>query len=484
MERLTFDEFFQTVPPEVEVETIRQEWLALTQQGGAKDLAAYCLAERHLPLPVWARRPFTESGDEAWQTLREDVPTIDPQRAFCVYIHIPFCPERCHFCDCYSFRLASHRERHVDGYLELLAREMDLWSQLGTLARRPVSTVHLGGGTPTFLDPESFQHLVGDLRTRFALDQPVGSGQDPDARSNSSWATEWALESTASELSPQMLACLDSLGFTRLHVGVQSLQDEVRQRLNRRTTARTVLDIIEKAVERGWIVSVDLIYGLPGQTLNGLLNDIRALVAAGVNGFSLYELQLSSRNRKFAQRYGLVERDRQINYFLAQSAGRFLAALGYRKTLFNHFADDRDTNLYFTFPARGEDCLALGTIADGSFGDYHYRHPEYALYCKGVGDVPGLQGGLRRTPLENYLQPLTIALLAGCVPPELFADPVSRSLLSTWQGLRLLGSDPLGGDLHLTGNGSWLVGNMISQMIDRYRQSESRGYLPWSAPVG
>jgi coproporphyrinogen III oxidase-like Fe-S oxidoreductase len=449
-----FAQFFERnpLPPEVDGEAIRQEWLALRPP--------YDIADRHLPLPVWARRPFTESGPQAWQTLRRDVPTIDPERAFCVYIHIPFCPEHCHFCDCYAFRLASHRKQHINGYLHLLAQEMYLWSRLGTLATRPVSTVHLGGGTPTFLDVESLARLV-DLCRKFFATNPT---------------TEWALESTAAELSPQMLYGLDELGFARLHVGVQSLQDNVRKALNRRLGAASVLKTISRAIETGWIVSVDLIYGLPGQTLNSLLNDIRLLAAAGVNGFSLYELQMSSRNRKFAQQHGLDRRDRQINYFLVQAACRLLVALGYRKTLFNHFADDRDTNLYFTFPERGEDCLALGTTADGSFGDYHYRHPEYAAYGRSVDrEFPGLQGGLRRTEVENCIQPLTTALLAGRVPlclfqycngPEFYGlGPTSRSLLDRWQELALLSKKPHSDHFCLTGNGSWFVGNMISELI-------------------
>ncbi|MGD2206567.1 MAG: radical SAM protein [Anaerolineae bacterium] len=436
-------EILDSAPPEVNVAGVRQEWLALRPR--------YHIADRHLPLPVWARRPFTESGPEAWQTLCRDVPVIDAGRAFCIYIHIPFCPERCHFCDCYSFRLASHQERHIKGYLDLLTQEVRRWSQLGTLADRPVSTVHLGGGTPTFLDVESLAGLVGLCREHLA------AGLD----------TEWALESTAAELSPEMLTGLDGLGFTRLHVGVQSLQDGVRQALNRRLKAAAVLETINQAVEMGWIVSVDLIYGLPGQTLDGLMNDIRLLVAAGVNGFSLYELQLSSRNRTFVQQHGLDQRDRQINYFLAQAASRLLVALDYQKTLFNHFADDRDTNLYFTFPERGEDCLALGAVADGSFGDYHYRHPEYAAYGRSVnGEFPGLQGGLRRTAVENRLQPLTTALLAGRVPVSLFADPTSLTLLRRWRESLLLSEDPRSGQLCLTGNGSWFVGNMISELLD------------------
>jgi oxygen-independent coproporphyrinogen-3 oxidase len=439
------DQLLRATPSGVDVDAIRQEWLALQPP--------YYIADRHLPMPVWARRPFTETGEQAWQTLCRDVPGMDPSRAFCIYVHVPFCASRCHFCDCYSFRLGAHQEQHINGYLDLLEREMRLWSGLGTLAARPVSTVHFGGGTPTFLGIRPFERLVRLCRTHFA-DGPE---------------TEWALESTVFDLAPEMLSFLRDLGFTRLHIGVQTLQDEVRQILNRRATGDAVLATIAGAIELGWIVSVDLVYGLPGQTLDGLLNDIRCLVSAGVNGFSLYELQLSSRNQKFAQQHGLDKRDRQLNYLLSLAAARLLVELGYRKTLFNHYADDRDTNLYFTFPARGEDCLALGTVADGYLSDYHYRHPEYAAYRRTVSEsFPGLQGGLRRNGVENHLQPLTVAMLAGSIPPSLFADPASRTLRHDWERSRLLVGDPETGNLCLTGNGSWFVGNMISDLLARY----------------
>jgi len=335
-----------------------------------------------------------------------------------------------------------------------LEQEIRLWSALGTLACRPVSTVHLGGGTPTFLPAKLFTRLISSCRTHFRTGPQ----------------TEWALESTTSELTDDMFTLLADLGFTRLHIGVQSLQDDVRQRIKRREPATSVLRKIAKAVGTGWIVSVDLICGLPGQSLEGLLSDVSSLAAAGVDGFSLYHLQLSSQNRRFAKRYGLTARNHLIDYFLFHAACRWLTHLGYRKTLFNHFAGQRDTNLYFTFPERGEDCLALGTIADGVFHDYHYRHLEYKAYTQNVDATsPGLQGGLRRNALENRLQPLEVAILSGTIPPGLFAEVLGEGswekLLHYWQESALVEEDSEDGSLHLTTNGSWLTSTMMAQLF-------------------
>jgi oxygen-independent coproporphyrinogen-3 oxidase len=444
-ERRFFEEFFRPAPPTLDAEGIWQDRLALKPP--------YQVEERQLPLPVWARRAFTDSGEQAWAALRRDAAHPDPARPFCIYVHIPFCASRCRFCDCYSFPLRGGA-RQVERYTDLLGREMRLWSRLERLAGRPVSTVHFGGGTPTFLGEAVFGRLAASCREHF--------GTDP--------ATEWALESTTSELTGDMISRLSGLGFTRLHLGVQSLEDRVRRLIGRREPAGLVLDKIARATALGWVVSVDLIYGLPGQSLAGWLDDIQALAAAGVDGFSLYELQISSRNLKFAREQGLLGRLRLGSYFMIQAASRLLTSLGYRKTLFNHYARARDTNLYFTFPERGEDCLALGAIADGVFGNYHYRHPEYAAYCRGVeAGAPGLQGGLLRSDRENRIHPLEVALLSGRIPPDLFADTLGElpaaGLLRRWAESALVAEgDPPAGMWSLTASGSWFVGAMMAEL--------------------
>jgi oxygen-independent coproporphyrinogen-3 oxidase len=346
----------------------------------------------------------------------------------------------------------------VERYVDLLEREMGSWAGLGSLSRRPLSTVHLGGGTPTVLGEEPLERLVLSLRALF-VDDP---------------ATEWALESSVVDLPEGMLNCLHALGFRRLHVGVQSLDDSIRSRVRRRAAAVEVLKRLAAAIGMGWTVSVDLIYGLPGQTLLSLLQDIRILADLGVHGFSLYELQRSRRNRRFIQESGLHRQDRTERYWMAQACAQLLTSLGYPKTLFNHFASHKDTNLYFTFPTRGEDLLALGAISDGSFGNYHYQHPQYAAYCRATSErPPGLKGGLRRNRAEDRLMPLTTALLSGTVPVSLLSDLVEPRLVRLWRDLELLGDDPGTEQLRLTGNGSWFVGNMISDLLDK--AAEDRG---------
>ncbi len=430
---------------EIDLEAIYQEWQALRPP--------YLIQDRKPPQPVWGRRGFTANGKQAWMDVQATIDETDPNKAFCIYIHIPFCATKCGFCDCYSYRLANHRLKQVTTYLDCLENEMSQWGSIKNLTRRPVSTVHLGGGTPTFLKENEFLRLIRCCRETLAKGEQI----------------EWALETTTSELCDDVPDMLDDQGFKRIHIGVQTLEDPVRSRILRRENASIVLDKIASGIARGWVVSVDLIHGLPGQTLAGLLQSIRALSEVGVDGISLYVLQVSQRNRAFIEQIGGFDPSQNQSYFMFQTASKFLQQLGYRKTLFNHFAREKDTNLYFNFPERNEDCLAIGTVADGVFGDYHYRHPEYAEYLRNVTDTfPGLQGGTRRTPQENKLFPVEVALLSSTLPYHLFEETLGaarcQKLFENWLSLSLVIPDDTEPCLyHLSSSGSWFVGKMIQQ---------------------
>jgi coproporphyrinogen III oxidase-like Fe-S oxidoreductase len=419
----------------------------------------YNVDDRILPLPVWAQRPYTERGKQAWQILCQDLNNFPADKPFCIYIHSPFCASKCGFCDSYSFRLGSHRAERISDYIGKVIAEMRLWSEQGNLARRPVSTVHFGGGTPTFLGEEPFRSLIENCVARFAT--------SPN--------TEWALESTVSDLSTEMLGRLYDWGFRRLHLGVQSLEDVVRQEMGRKSSAAQALAKTTEAIEMGWVVSVDLICGLPGQTLAGFIGGIKALWQLGVHGFSLYELLIYPQNRKWAERHGLTKRGHLMNYWMFQAGAGYLETLGYKKNLFNHWANPKDQNVYFTFPTRGEDLLAIGTIADGVFGDYHYRHPRYQDYLTLMrDDFPALEGGLRRNVLENRLHLLATAILAGSIPlasvPALEVGGLdSDTILQRWIDLALVEKNTRECALSLTTNGSWFTGNMVSELASAYK---------------
>jgi coproporphyrinogen III oxidase-like Fe-S oxidoreductase len=373
-------------------------------------------------------------------------------------MHAPFCSSKCGYCDCYSFKLGNYKEAHIQDYTDRLCYELRLWSEQGNLRDRPVSTVHLGGGTPTFLGEAALTQIVNCCKACFAV-----SGE-----------TEWALESTIESLSPSMIETMHQLGYRRLHIGVESLEEPVRAAIGRRRPVAELLDRIRTTLDLGWVVSVDLVCGLPCQSLSGFVSGIQALIDVGVNGFSIYELLVYPQNQSWAEKHNLTNRSHLPNYLLYQAGVSILLAQGYRLNLFNHWADARDKNIYFTFPTRHEDCLAIGTIADGVFGDYHYRHPRYAPYLKAAqSGLPGLEGGLRRDAYDSQMHPLIVAIQSGAIACELlpyFQQPAANggaSLLDRWQELALIEPNSAWG-MTLTTSGSWFTGNMIKELTGRY----------------
>lgn len=441
-----YDINLRELSPFINFDAIERRWQALAPP--------YDVEEWVLPLPVWAHRPFEHSPEDAWSELQRDLSIQTSEHPFCIYIHVPFCDSKCGFCDSYSFKLGAKKEKRIREYVEKICDELSLWSRTGNLAQRPVSTVHLGGGTPTFLGKSALRRIVDSCKSGF----------------NTTTSTEWALEATVASLTSEMIETLEELGFSRLHIGIQSLNDEVRSVIGRRCSHKEALEVVNATLEREWVVSVDMICGLPFQTVAQLVNDVNVLADLGVNGFSLYELLIYPQNRRWAQQYGLTERKHLPNYLMYQVGAGLLEARGYRKNLFNHWADDCDENIYFTFPTRGEDCLAVGTIADGVFGDYHYRHPRYAAYLRTSSSVfPGIEGGLRRNEFENMLHPIAVAILSSNIHPEEVSyltnlhPQKASAIIDHWLEMELVEQTSEGG-LTLTNNGSWFAGNMIAEL--------------------
>lgn len=169
-------------------------------------------------------------------------------RPLSLYVHIPFCAALCYYCACNKI-ITRHPER-AQTYLEYLAREVALHTaHCGT--GQPVSQLHLGGGTPTFLSDEGLNELMELLRRHFAF-QPGG---------------EYSIEVDPRTVTPQRLAFLARLGFNRLSFGVQDFDPQVQKAVHREQPAEQVFALVQAARELGFeSINVDLIYGLPCQT--------------------------------------------------------------------------------------------------------------------------------------------------------------------------------------------------------------------------
>ncbi|MHC1770580.1 MAG: radical SAM protein [Flexilinea sp.] len=440
-------DFWNNIPSEYH-ELIREQIDGLHQKN-CQPVDQTCM-----PKPLWAVRDYDYNGDEAWERLRENYSPDAGTTPYSVYIHVPFCQSRCGYCDCYAFPLTKNRQRYVSEYTDALIREINLWGSLNWLDNRVVSTVHFGGGTPLMLGRENMIRIMEALDTNL----------------NRTKQTELALETTSAMLDDEIMELLDQLGFSRLHIGVQSLQNDVRRLIGRHETDFEVLRKIQQAVSLGWIVSTDIIIGLPQYNASGLLDDMNRLIESGIEGFSIYELVHSPRNQRFFEQHNLLNRPPMQNYLLFQLAFQHLKKNGFRNNLYNHLSKGRDNNLYFTSPARKEDLLGIGTIADGYFGGYQYRHANYLPYIQAsAAKKPGLAGGLRRTPVEGAYVRLETELRSGCPDPLIFLEILGKDeavgLFARWVNLRWISIDLEQEKCCLLPNGSWFIGSMLSDSL-------------------
>ena len=165
-----------------------------------------------------------------------------------LYLHIPFCESLCYYCACNKI-ITKHHDRAAK-YLRYLAREVDLHTSILGLGR-PVSQLHLGGGTPTFLTDDELRGLMAMLRRNFNF-TPGG---------------EYSIEVDPRTIDVKRLDTLAELGFNRLSFGVQDFDPAVQKAVHRLQPAKQVFDLVKAARERHFdSINVDLIYGLPMQS--------------------------------------------------------------------------------------------------------------------------------------------------------------------------------------------------------------------------
>jgi len=187
-----------------------------------------------------------------------------------LYVHVPFCANPCFYCGCN--RVITRSVTAGDRFLESLELELDLIApqvDSDRLARQ----IHLGGGTPTFLDHDQLRHLTELLRSHFDV--------APDA--------EMGLEIDPRTIDPTGIRLLRELGFNRLSIGIQDLEPDVQKAVNRVHDTAMVSSVFGAARAVGFeSISVDLIYGLPLQTTTGFARTIETIVQLRPDRVSLF----------------------------------------------------------------------------------------------------------------------------------------------------------------------------------------------------
>jgi len=210
---------------------------------------------------------FTAATYATWVAKRE---SDGMARPLSLYIHIPFCNTLCFYCACNKV-ITKDRSKSAE-YVRYLIKEMAMQAML-LGPDQVVEQLHFGGGTPTFLSDDEIRQVMKAIRQHFTL---VKEG-------------EYSIEIDPRKVSDETIVLLGEVGFNRISIGVQDFDDEVQRAVNRIQSEEETLRVIHAARANGFkSVSIDLIYGLPKQTLEGFGATLDKVISANPDRLSIY----------------------------------------------------------------------------------------------------------------------------------------------------------------------------------------------------
>lgn len=208
-----------------------------------------------------------------------------------LYIHIPFCVRKCHYCD---FLSATSDEATREEYTEALCREITSYKDMA--AEYTVSTIFFGGGTPSLLSVQQFEKIIRTIRDTFFKDRDRDMGGAGEV--------EFTVECNPGTLTKEMLSCLKQLGVNRLSIGLQSADDAELKLLGRIHSYEEFLESFRLARAAGFDnINIDLMQALPGQTVQSFGNTLQKVIALQPEHISAYSLMIEE-STPFYEWYG------------------------------------------------------------------------------------------------------------------------------------------------------------------------------------
>lgn len=313
-----------------------------------------------------------------------------------LYIHVPFCRTRCHFC---AFYLQIHREDRALAYLDSLAQEIKLHAEADTLAGRPLRTVYFGGGTPTTLTPSQLSRVLQLVRRTFGLHEQA----------------EITLEAHPDTVTSDGLHSLAEAGFNRISFGVQSMDHTELVRIGRRTQRESIETAVNLARMAGFEnINLDLIYGLPGQTAECWRSTLEETLSLDPTHLSCYALSIEDRTKLWIDVHREVgkEPDPELQNVMEAEAEVRLIAAGFQHYEISNYCRAgyacRHNLLYW----QGHDYLGLGPSAQSYIGGCRFGNVEdLSAYHRrlAAGQLPTNES-LQLTPKQRLRETIVLGL--------------------------------------------------------------------------
>ena len=265
-----------------------------------------------------------------------------------IYIHVPFCRSKCQYCDFYS--LTAKDDKLMDGYLKAICAHIKESGQLAPGYR--VDTIYFGGGTPSFFGADGMATIMTAIRRNFDVDS----------------SAEITFEANPDSVSDKLLSRLRAEGFNRVSLGVQCDDDAILKKIGRPHDYAQAVSAAQRIRKAGFRnLSLDLMYGLPGQTLNGWKDTLERVLALNPEHISCYGLKLEEGTPMYEYRdfLNLPDDDLQADMYLA--AVEILRERGFRQYEISNFARkglySRHNMKYWT----GGEYLGFGPNASSDF---------------------------------------------------------------------------------------------------------------------
>ena len=283
------------------------------------------------------------------------------------YIHIPFCEHICYYCD---FNKVFLEGQPVDEYVEMLLKEMEI-----TLKQHPVKeleTLYVGGGTPTSLTAVQLDRLLAGAREIL----PFKEGK------------EFTVEANPGDLTKEKLQVMKNYGVNRLSMGVQTFDNRLLKKIGRKHTAEDVYQTMRFLEEENFTnVSIDLIYALPGQTLEGYRETLNQALALDLPHYSLYSLILENKTMfmNWVRQGRLELPDQETETRMFEETIQAMEKKGRHQYEISNFGLEGHESKHNLMYWNNDHYFGFGAGASGYLGNKRYRN---------------------KGPIQHYLRPL------------------------------------------------------------------------------
>jgi oxygen-independent coproporphyrinogen III oxidase len=392
------------------------------------EVGSYFVAN-YPPFSVWTREAVGADARPALAAAHvEGVPLG-------LYLHIPFCRKRCHFC---YFRVYTDKNAaDVQRYLDTLVREWELYLEQAAIAGRPLDFVYFGGGTPSFLSTKQLESLVGRLS---ALTPWAG-------------AEEITFECEPGTLTEGKLAAIRQMGVTRLSLGVENFDDRILEINGRAHRSREIEKAYASARALAFPqINIDLIAGMLGETDANWTACVQKTLALEPDSITIYQMELPfnttiSRD-KLAGTHHFEEpvADWATKRRWVEEAFAALEAAGYHVgSAYTAVKDKARTSFVYRDRLwQGADLVGLGVASFGHVNGVHMQNLDtWEAYVSviGRGELP-LHRAYRPSPDERSIRELVLQLKRGSIRPAYFREKYGLDVVGRFESeLRSLRAD-------------------------------------------